>query len=373
MKALFWGAAGLVFYAYLGYWAWLWVWSRLSPKPVIRGANEPFVSIVMVVRNEERTLPRKLSNLATLNYPPELVEYIIVSDGSSDRTTEILSEAAQDERFHILGSPEPKGKASRLNEALAVAKGEIAVFMDARQEIEHDALRLLLENFTDPTVGCVSGELMLGDRATGEAEKRMGVYWQMEKTIRELESASGSVVGATGALYAARSSLLVPIPAETILDDVFLPLHVSRKGARVVFDSRARAWDDPDLGAEREFRRKVRTLTGNYQLVQLAPWVLSGANPLRFRFVSHKLLRLAVPFALAALVVASAAVPEPMYRAAFALQLAFYALSLVALSAQPLGPFTRFANAALALIILNTAAVVAFANFVTGRKEVWIR
>ena len=373
MKAIFWGAAGLVFYAYLGYSAWLWVWSRLSPKPVIRGANEPFVSIVMVVRNEERTLPRKLSNLGALNYPPELLEYIIVSDGSSDRTTEILSEAAKDGRFHILGSPEPKGKACRLNEALAVAKGKIAVFMDARQEIEHDALRLLLENFTDPTVGCVSGELMLGDMVTGEAEKRMGVYWQMEKMIRELESASGSVVGATGALYAARSSLLVPIPAETILDDVFLPLHVSRQGARVVFDSRARVWDEPDLGAKREFRRKVRTLTGNYQLVQLAPWVLSGANPLRFRFVSHKLLRLAVPFALTALVVTSAAVPEPMYRAAFALQLAFYALSLVALSTQPLGPFTRFANAALALIILNTAAVVAFANFVTGRKEVWIR
>src|ERR1039457_2948523 len=181
MKAIFWVAAGLVFYAYLGYWAWLWVCSPLSPKPVIRGANEPFVSIVMVVRNEERTLPRKLSNLATLNYPPELVEYIIVSDGCSDRTTEILAEAAQDERFHILGPPEPKGKASRLNEALAVAKGEIAVFMDARQEIEHDALRLLLENFTDPTVGCVSGELMLGDMVTGEAEKRMGVMLDLDR------------------------------------------------------------------------------------------------------------------------------------------------------------------------------------------------
>jgi len=124
-------------------------------------------------------------------------------------------------------------------------------------------------------------------------------------------------------------------------------------------------------------------LTGNYQLLQIAPWVLSGANPLRFRFVSHKLFRLAVPFALAALLVASATVPEPLYRVALALQLAFYALSLLALSNQarsnqvvpnePHGPLTRVANAALALIVLNTAAVVAFANFVSGRKEVWIR
>jgi len=383
MKAVFWISAGVVFYAYVGYAVWLWAWSHLSPKPVLRGRNEPFVSIVMVVCNEERTLPRKLSNLASLDYPSERLEFIVVSDGSSDRTAEILSEAAKDGRFHILISPEPKGKACRLNEALAVAKGEIAVFMDARQEIEHDAVRLLLENFTDSTVGCVSGELMLGDAASGEAEKRMGIYWRIEKKVNALESASGSVVGATGALYAARCSLLVPIPLETILDDVLLPLHISRQGARVVFDGRARAWDDPDLGAEKEFRRKVRTLTGNYQLLQIAPWVLSGANPLRFRFVSHKLFRLAVPFALAALLVASATVPEPLYRVALALQLAFYALSLLALSNQarsnqvvpnePHGPLTRVANAALALIVLNTAAVVAFANFVSGRKEVWIR
>jgi hypothetical protein len=107
--------------------------------------------------------------------------------------------------------------------------------------------------------------------------------------------------------------------------------------------------------------------------LQIAPWVLSGTNPLWFRFVSHKLFRLAVPFALAALLVTSAAVPERLYRAAFVLQLAFYGLGLFALSNRPRGPLTRLASAVLALIVLNTAAVVAFANFVTGRKEVWIR
>jgi poly-beta-1,6-N-acetyl-D-glucosamine synthase len=378
MRATFWIAAAVVFYAYLGYAAWLWIWSRLSPRPVLRGWNEPLVSIVMVVRNEEATLKSKLSNLEALDYPPDRLEFIVASDGSSDGTAQILSDAAKDDRLHILLSPESKGKACRLNEALAAAKGEIVVFVDARQQIEHDALRLLIENFVDPTVGCVSGELMLGDAASGEAEKRMGIYWRIEKKVRVLESASGSVVGATGALYAARRSLLQPIPPETILDDVLLPLQISRQGARVIFDGRARAWDDPDLGAEREFRRKVRTLTGNYQLLQIAPWVLSGANPLLFRFISHKLLRLAVPFALVALLVASATVSGPLYRSALVLQLAFYALSLFALSNQVLsnrrlGPLTRVANAALALIVLNTAAVVAFGNFVTGRKEVWVR
>jgi cellulose synthase/poly-beta-1,6-N-acetylglucosamine synthase-like glycosyltransferase len=325
----------------------------------------------MVVRNEEIALPGKLRNLVALDYPPERMEFVVVSDGSVDQTAKILSEAARDERFHILIFPESQGKACRLNDALKVAQGEVVLFVDARQAIEPDALRLLLQNFEDPAVGCASGELMLGDAASGEAEERMGIYWRIEKKIRELESASGSVVGATGALYAARRSLLAPIPVETILDDVLFPLNISRQGARVIFDGRARAWDNPDLGAGREFRRKVRTLTGNYQLLKIAPWVLSGENPLRFRFICHKLLRLAVPLALAASLVSSAFIPHLFYRILLGLQLAFYALSLFAVFKWPCGPLIRLANAALMLIVLNVAAVAAFANFVTGRKEVW--
>src|SRR5208337_611205 len=155
-------------------------------------------------------------------------------------------------------------------------------FTDARQKIESCALRRLMENFADAEVGCVSGELMLGNPETGEAGEGMGLYWRVEKKIRELESASGSVVGATGALYAVRRELLVNLPEGTILDDVYIPMQVTRQGKRVVFEPRARAWDSVNLGAEREFARKVRTLSGNYQLLQLAPWLLSGSNPIRF-------------------------------------------------------------------------------------------
>lgn len=373
MKVGFWCAAAVVFYAYLGYGAWMWLLSRVRPLPLRRGAYLPFVSVVMVVRDEEGTLPAKLRNLAALDYPPDRMELVVVSDGSQDATEKILTEAEKDPRCHALIFQERQGKASRLNDALAVARGEIVLFVDARQEIERDALRLMMEDFVEEAVGCVSGELMLGDAGSEEAEKGMGIYWRVEKMIRELESASGSVVGATGALYAARRALLVPVPSGTILDDVFLPLNIVRQGARVVFDGRARAWDSPDLGARREFRRKVRTLTGNYQLLQLAPWLLGRENPIRFRFISHKLLRLAVPFALATLLVASAAIPQPLYRAAFLLQLVFYALSLLALTGTRLGPLARIANAALTLTVLNTAALVAFANFLTGRKEVWAR
>jgi hypothetical protein len=140
-----------------------------------------------------------------------------------------------------------------------------------------------------------------------------------------------------------------------------------------VFDPRARAWDSPDLGDQREFWRKVRTLSGNYQLLQLAPWLLSSENAIRFEFVSHKLTRLMVPFALLGVLVASIFLPAPIYRAALIGQLIFYALSLAAVGGMKFGPLSRIADPARTFVVLNSAAVVAFVNFVTGKKAVWVR
>jgi len=334
---------------------------------------------LMVVRNEEAVIARKLENLLTLDYPQAKLDVVVVSDGSSDRTPSILADYARDSglptRVRTLMKPVSQGKAAGLNDAIKLATGEVLLFTDARQQIESGALRLLIENFADSEVGAASGELMLGDPSSGESGKGMGLYWRIEKTIRELESASGSVAGATGAIYCARRSLLdaSPLPEGTILDDVLLPMQIVRKGFRVIFDARARAWDSPDLGESREFSRKVRTLSGNYQLLQLAPWLLSSQNAIRFEFASHKLSRLAVPFALLALLIASMFLPQPLYRAALGAQLAFYALSLAALAGVKIGPLSRIADPARTFVVLNSAAMVAFINFVTGRKAVWVR
>jgi len=377
MKYIFWIASVLVGYSYLAYPAWLWLRSWWSPRPVRRGFVEspaaPTVSAVMVVRNEESVIARKLDNLLTLDYPQGKLDVVVVSDGSSDGTPAILAGYARDSRVRALMKPEPHGKAAGLNDAIRLATGEVLLFTDARQQIEPGALRLLIENFADPEVGAASGELMLGDPTSGETGKGMGLYWQIEKKIRELESASGSVAGATGAIYCARRQLLDPLPEGTILDDVLLPMQIVRKGSRVIFDSRAQAWDAPYLGKGREFSRKVRTLSGNYQLLQLAPWLLSSQNKIRFEFVSHKLSRLASPFALLALFIASLFLPQPFYRAALGAQLAFYALSLAALAGVKIGPLSRIADPARTFVILNSAAMVAFVNFVTGRKAVWVR
>jgi len=389
IKYIFWIAAALVGYSYLGYPAWLWLRSRWSPRPVRRSSRQssgqsstaPAVTVVMVVRNEEAVeeavIVRKLDNLLALDYPRAKLDLVVVSDGSSDRTPAILADYAGDSRvrtrLRTLIKPVSEGKAAGLNDAIKLATGEVLLFTDARQQIEARALRLLIENFADPDVGAASGELMLGDPTSGETGDGMGLYWRMEKKIRELESASGSVAGATGAIYCARRRLLDPLPAGTILDDVLLPMQIVRRGSRVIFDARARAWDSPDLGEGREFSRKVRTLSGNYQLLQLAPWLLSSQNAIRFEFITHKLSRLAVPFALLALLIASMFLPQPFYRAALGAQLAFYALSLAALAGVKIGPLSRIADPARTFVVLNSAAIVAFINFVTGRKAIWVR
>jgi len=374
MRWIFWGATLVIAYTYLGYAGWLWVRAQLSPWPVRRAPEEPGVSVVMVVRNEEQVLESKLRNLLDLDYPPESCQIVVVSDGSTDRTEAILREHVNNPRMHVVMNQLPRGKASGLNDALQWVQGEIVVFTDARQKIEPGALRILLENFADPEVGCVSGELMLGDPTAGETRQGMGLYWRIEKSIRELEAASGSVVGATGALYAVRRGLLTGLPEGTILDDVYIPLQVVRQGRRVVFEPRARVWDTPDLGGGLEFARKVRTLSGNYQLVQLMPWVLSSHNPVLLRFVSHKLLRLVVPFALTAILISSLWLRAPLYRVALVLQLAFYGLALLALARWlKAGIVGRAADVAATFVLLNTAAVIAFANFVVGRKAAWSR
>ena len=373
MKVVFWVSAALVFYAYIGYPAWLWLRSKLFPRPVLRGANEPFVSVVMVVRNEEKVLPLKLDNLLSLDYPENRLEVVVVSDGSTDTTDRILHERAQDERIRVVLNQLSAGKASGLNDALEIAQGEVVVFTDARQKIERGALRTLVANFADPEVGCVSGELMLGDPDGAESGKGMGLYWKIEKRV-----GSGSQPLDRLLVRLVRSMQRDANCLSRCLQKQFSmmcihPMHVVKQGKRVVFEPAARAWDNPDLGGRREFARKVRTLSGNYQLVQLAPWLLSGANPIRFEFISHKLLRLLVPFALATLLVSSAFLTGVFYRIALVAQVLFYALSILGMTHLNMGPFNRAADAALTFVVLNTAAVVAFAKFVTGRKVVWAR
>jgi biofilm PGA synthesis N-glycosyltransferase PgaC len=370
MKLTFWLCFLLTAYAYLGYLAVLSLYVRFRGRPVLKGPFSPSVSVIIAAHNEQANLPAKLQNLRQLDYPSELLQIVIASDGSTDATVSILRE---NEPFVLpVILDHARGKANALNAAVGHATGDILLFLDVRQDVDTDALRELVANFSDPHVGAVSGELLLQTPTGQPAGDALGIYWKIEKAVRKLESASGSVVGVTGAIYAIRRQLYTPIPIGTLLDDVFVPMNIARTGSRVIFEPAAIARDYIFSEKGKEFSRKVRTLTGNYQLIRLSPWLLSPANPLLFRLISHKLLRLLVPLLLLLMLISSALAGGPFYQTIFWLQVLFYLLAAFGSFSPSIKRF-KPVGVATTFVMLNAAAAVAFYNFVTGRNKVWIR
>lgn len=354
----------IVFYVYAGYWLVLRVFARR--RPVQPAAIEPTVSVVIAARNEGPHLAAKLRNLAALDYPAHRLQIIVVSDGSSDETPAVLAEFP--EVIAVL-LPVAGGKALALNEGVRRATGDLLLMLDVRQRLDADVLQRLLPPFADETVGAVSGELLLEAEDGTPSTEALGIYWKIEKAVRRMESESGSVVGVTGAVYMMRRALYQPLPAGLVLDDVLVPMQVARQGRRVLFQPAAVARDRIFAEPGKEFRRKVRTLTGNLQLVQLAPWLLRSANPLLFRFVSHKLLRLVVPFLLVTMLVASAVSSSPALRFMLWCQLIFFGLALVG-TVWPQTRGRRVVSIPATFTMLNVAAALAFYKFF-ARKSVW--
>ena len=330
LDVVFWGSAFVVAYVYGGYPALLYVWSRLAPKPVHPQATEPPVSVILAVRGEAQALERKINNLRSLDYPASHLQIVVVSDGLHHGTAAVLRQhAAHVDAVYVRRG----GKARALNAGVEAARHDILVFADVRQIFDRQALKGLVAPLADPTVGGVSGELMLAaetvDGDPVDIGEGLGGYWKYEKWLRRQESLVGSTMGATGAIYALRRSLWRPLPADTILDDVLAPMRAVLAASRVVFSSDARAFD-PVAPADVELRRKIRTLAGNYQILALEPRLLVPLlNPVWVQYMSHKVGRLLVPYALLALLVSSAllAPGSRLYALALAAQIAFYGLA----------------------------------------------
>jgi len=368
----FWCAVCLLVYTYAGYPLWMYVRSRLYPRPSRQGAILPTVSIILAVHNGAALLRQKVDHLLSLDYPLDRMEIEIVSDGSTDGTDDILNDL-HDPHVRSIRCSEHCGKAAALNLGMQSATGEIIVFVDIRPWMEKNALELLVSNFADPRVGCVAGELVLRDEGHDEGAKAIGsLYWRYEQWIRDCEAKVDSPLGVYGGFYAIRRKLARELPEGTILDDMLQPLSVIRQGYRSVLDLRARVYDIWPKNLGGEFRRKVRTLAGNFQLLQLAPWLLTRQNRLRFELISHKLLRLLVPVLLAILLVTSVSLANRglLYAGALSAQIAFYVLAaLGAVLGIPV--LMRIAAPASAFCMLNAAVVVGFYKFLFTRGPLW--
>lgn len=373
LKLGFWAAASVVLYAYLGYPAWLLLTAWLRPGRAIR--REPItppVTVILVACNEEQVIENKLRNCLALDYPRDRIEVLVASDGSSDRTEEIVSRFA-DQGVRLLALEGPRGKASALNRAVEQSRGEVLVLCDARQKLDPSAVRELVSNLADSSVGAVSGELLIDTGSGSAAGEGVGIYWRYEKLIRRLQSRIDSTVGVTGALYALRRELYREIDPRTILDDVAIPMAVVAAGHRVVFEPAARAHDVAPASPGHEYRRKVRTLAGNFQLLALRPSLLDPAsNRLFFHFVSHKLSRLAVPWCLLVLVFCTvflAATRNTYYSLALTGQLAFYAMAVIGWLLDRLRVRSTVFSFPYAFLLLNLAAAAAPFRFALGRER----
>jgi len=374
---LFWVSVGLILYCYIGYPFLIIILAFFFNRPVHKKFNEcPTLSVILSVWNEADVIETKLTNMLALDYPADRVEFLIGSDYSTDGTDTILS-GFRDPRMRFVSRPERRGKMSMLNDLVAMAKNEILVFSDARQIFAADALRQLAGNFADPEVGCVSGELEFLPEKTGSTAHGVNLYWGYEKWIRACESRLHSMLGATGAIYAIRRSIYTPLPGSIILDDMFIPLHIIRQGFRAVYDTSAKAYDRVAHDPGEEFRRKVRTLAGNYQIFGVFPGMFNPLkSPIAFQLFSHKLLRLVVPFLLILLLATNVLLLDrAFYLVVFLMQIMFYLLALIESLAKDknyviLNRLRKAGYIPYVFCLLNYAALVGFWFFVTGRQSV---
>lgn len=373
MSAIFWLSAFMLFYVFFGYPLLIWLWSRVRARPVLWNLHEPDVSVLLVAHNEEATIRTKLVSLLAMDYPLHKVEIVVASDASSDETDAIIEEFST-QGVVIKTCVSQRGKPSNLNECIPQLRGSIVILMDARQEVGSGFVRALVRNFADPQVGAVSGELVLQPPSseTQDVASGVGFYWRYEKFLRRMESNIDSSVGATGALYAIRKTLFKPIASDTLLDDLLIPMNIVRQGYRVLFEPDAIAVDTARISASSEFRRKVRTIAGNFQLFSRETWLLNPTvNRLWLQTLSHKFFRLTAPLFLVLLIVSNLfLLSSPFFLLTLLTQLFFYGAACIGIASDAHGNGNRAFAIPYAFCVLNWATVVGFTRFVFKQQRV---
>ncbi|MCP9452143.1 MAG: glycosyltransferase family 2 protein [Nitrospira sp.] len=370
METLFWLSVGGVLYPYIGYPLILWIMARLwrrtdQPFEVREGC--PSVTLIIAVHNEEKRILKKVINTKALRYPEDKLEVLFVSDGSTDRTVELIKPHVS-QQYHLIELPVRGGKAAALNAGLERAKHDIVVFSDASIELEPDALLHLVRGFSNPNIGCISGEDKIPESG-GEAW-----YGRYELFLRRLESSVHSIVGASGSFYAQRRTLCTPFE-EGLAPDFASVLKTVEHGFRAISEPTAVGLMTSVKDSKQEFQRKVRTLIRGMTALFVHKQLL---NPFKFgvfavELWSHKILRWLVPFFLIAALVSSLAMLEsPWFVVVSAIQIAFYGAALLALVGVKSVRQSLVGKVALYFSVVNAAIVVAWFKYLSGvRQELW--
>ncbi len=331
----------------------------------------PFVSVVIASRDEIDAIASRVEDCLATSYDASSIEFVVALDagGAAGDASRLVG---LDDRVRVVLGDEPGGKAATLNAGVRACRGEVIVLADTHQRFDPDAIPQLVAALADPMVGAVSGSLELPRPPEAEAWL-VREYWRFERWLRHREARIHSSVGVTGAIYAIRRSLWTPLPAGLILDDVYGPMTIVMRGYRVAFAESARAYEIRRLTPLQEYRRKVRTLTGVFQLCAWLPRVLSpAANPIWVQFVSHKLLRLLTPYCTVGILLWLASRVASWrygYLVGLLVVAAAAAASLALKGRSAAGERVR--GMVVQAGLLQAAIVVGMLNGLTGRWNVW--
>ncbi|HYP49896.1 MAG TPA: glycosyltransferase family 2 protein [Pyrinomonadaceae bacterium] len=369
-KSVFWASAAALLYTYAGYPLLVWIYSRLRPKRVRRNDIEPTVSFVITAYNEEKDLARKLENTLSLDYPKEKLEIIVSSDGSTDRTDEIVREFAG-RGVKLLRVEGRLGKTVAQNRAVEAATGEIVLFSDATTIYKTDVLRRLVRNFADESVGCVAGKLIYVDPNDSSVGDGARSYWNYETFIKQAESLACSLIGVSGCLYAARRKNYIPMYAEAC-SDFLIATKIREQNLRTVYEPEAVAVEETNNRTDKELKMRVRVIAQTFTDLWRHRRML---NPFRAGFYavelfSHKVLRYAVPLFLLLLYFSNLvlAFHSPFFDFFLLFQLLFYVLAAAGWLLDRAGISFKLLSLPLYFVLANAAVVIAFYKFLRGER-----
>jgi poly-beta-1,6-N-acetyl-D-glucosamine synthase len=303
MEIIFWICLFIIFYTFIGYGILLYL--LVKARQVIKGkrtinnnSNLPTLTLIVTAYNEEECMEEKIDNTLSLEYPKEKCHFIFITDGSTDKTPEIISRFPQIQLMHV---PERRGKVSAMHRAVEEADSDVLVFTDANTILNTEALLNIARHYSDSTVGAVAGEKRVMINESADATAGEGFYWKYESFLKKLDSELYSVMGAAGELFSIRRKLYKPVSRDAILDDFMISLQITSEKYRIVYEPEAYAMEQSSANTREELKRKIRIAAGGIQSII---WLKSLLNPFRhpilsFQYISHRVLRWTItPFCL---------------------------------------------------------------------------
>jgi len=371
VEIIFWLNIGIIFYAYFGYPLFILFLSLFINHKIIKGDIEPNVTILITAYNEERNIARKLENTLSLDYPKEKLEIIVASDASEDKTDQIVREFA--DQGVVLHRVEGRvGKTETQNQTVKIVKGDIIIFSDATTKYKDDAIKKIVRNYNDPSIGAVSGRYEYVNPTGAPVGLGTILFWKYENSVKSRQTRIETVTGCCGCIYSVRKSLYEPLPRD-IISDLVEPLKILEKGYRIAFEPEAVAYEETTETSQEEFGMRVRVISRG----MVGLWYMRKLfNPFKYGFISfqlfsHKVLRWMIPFLLPFLLISNLfLIGHPFYTLTLIVQILFYIGALGGYLLDRMGKKAKLLAIPLYYCVVNAASVAAFFRTIFGKKAI---